>query len=210
MTPPFSATTLICVWQFLLLQIGILGPALRAGSQRSATPWSRRRGQPRAPPAPGPGPAPLPSRICSPLLAALRSRLRRCPPSWLPVSLLGLAPFTLGFGLHLRARATLARGLRGYAWSRLGSLLRITSPKMHVPSSRLPSPAARPPSRIVVRLCAIGKPSWLTGVRRAGVSATDSRVCFRAGADSARIPLHPRGRAALRRCGLIPRMVLQP
>ena len=128
LTPPFSATTLICVWQFLLLQIGILGPALRAGSQRSATPWSRRRGQPRAPPAPGPGPAPLSSRTGSPLLATSRSRRRGCPPSWLPGPPPGWAPSTLGFGSPSGARATLARGLRGYVWSRMGQLQRITSP----------------------------------------------------------------------------------
>lgn len=189
LTPPFSATTLICVWQFLLLQIGILGPALRAGSQRSATPWSRRRGQPRAPPAPGPGPAPLSSRTGSPLLATSRSRRRGCPPSWLPGPPPGWAPSTLGFGSPSGARATLARGLRGYVWSRLGQLQRITSPPGgSSPHHGFPHLRHVPPSRIAVRLCAFRKADWLIRCQmRWGQRKGKLRV-FPRRAGSARIP----------------------
>ena len=168
---------------------GVLGPALRAGSQRSATPWSRRRGQPRAPPAPGPGPAPLSSRTGSPLLATSRSRRRGCPPSWLPGPPPGWAPSTLGFGSPSGARATLARGLRGYVWSRLGQLQRITSPPGgSSPHHGFPHLRHVPPSRIAVRLCAFRKAYWLIRCQmRWGQRKGKLRV-FPRRAGSARIP----------------------
>ena len=61
------------------------------------------------------------------------------PPSRLPGPPARLGSLLSRLRDHPGARATLARGLRGYDWSRLGPLHRITSPRRHVPSSpRLP------------------------------------------------------------------------
>jgi hypothetical protein len=108
--PPFRYTN-------LGMAVGILGPALRAGSPRSTAPWSC---------PPRPGSASLTDRPTP--LAASRPRRRGCPSSRLLGPPYGSAPSTLGLRAPSGARAALARGLRGYDWSRLGPLQRITSP----------------------------------------------------------------------------------
>jgi len=165
---------------------GILGPALRAGSPRSTAPWSRRRGQPRAPPAPAP-----PARL----------RL-------LHGSAHSFAP-RRGHG----AGAAPLSAPRPYDWSRLGPLHRITFPPAARPPFTLAPPHQRhvPSPRSAVRRCASRKAIRLS--RSQTRSGSVQRIAASVSAQGQALhgsPLHPRGRAALRRCGLVPRMVLQP
>ncbi len=147
-------------------------------------------------------------------LAASRSRRRGCPSTGPPGP-----PARLG-SLHPRASGSFWRA--GYTGARA---MRIRLVSVGPASSdHVPPLAARPPSSRLPLICGTSPLHTVCGemmcIRKSrlakqesdaiGVSATDSGECFRAGPTLRGSPLHPRGRAALRRCGLVPRMVLQP